>query len=71
MRITKTQVEMQCRKIPNWKAPGLDGVQGHWFKKIKSCHERIAEQIRCYDLWKARNTSVDDIWQDSARPERS
>ena len=45
MRITKTQVETKCRKISNWKAPGPNGVQGYWLKKITSCHERIAEQL--------------------------
>ena len=45
VRITKTQAEKQCRKIPNWKAPGPDGVQGYWLKKITSCHERNAEQL--------------------------
>ena len=45
VRITKTQLETQYRRIPNWKAPGPDGVHGYWLKKITSCHERIAEQL--------------------------
>ena len=45
VRITKTLVETQCKKIPNWKAPGPDGVQGYWLKKITSCHERNAEEL--------------------------
>eukprot|EP00794_Sanderia_malayensis_P000828 gene828-biopygen97 len=43
--ITAEQVTKQCRKMPNWKAPGPDGVQGFWLKKITSCHERIAIQL--------------------------
>ena len=30
LQITKEKVEMQCRKMPNWKTPGLEGVQGFW-----------------------------------------
>lgn len=29
------------RKIPNWKAPGPDNVQGFWLKSVKKLHERI------------------------------
>ena len=43
--ITAKQVTKQCQKMPNWKAPGPDRVQGFWLKKITSCHERIAIQL--------------------------
>ena len=36
---------MQCRKMPNWKAPGHDGVQRFWIKYLTSCHQRIADQM--------------------------
>ena len=26
-------VKMQCRKMPNWKAPGKDDTYGYWLKK--------------------------------------
>ena len=42
LKINKQDITKQCKKIPNWKAPGLDGVQGYWIKKITSCHQRIA-----------------------------
>ena len=45
VRITKTQVETECRKIPNRKAPRPDGVQGCWLKKKTSCHKQIVEQL--------------------------
>ena len=35
----------QLKKVPNWKAPGPDGVQGFWLKNFKSLHPRIAEQL--------------------------
>ena len=38
-------VSKQSRKIPNWKAPGRDGVQGFWIKKLTSLHERRAFQL--------------------------
>ena len=28
VEITKEDVTMQLRKMPNWKVPGLDGIQG-------------------------------------------
>ena len=34
LQITKEKVEMQRRKVPNWKAPGLDGVQSFWIKYL-------------------------------------
>ena len=33
------------KKIPNWKSPGPDGVQGDWLKKLTALHEHIAKQI--------------------------
>jgi hypothetical protein len=38
-------IKSQCKRIPNWKTAGLDGVQGFWIKRLSSCHERIAEQL--------------------------
>ena len=29
--------------MTNWKAPGLDGVQGFWIKYSTSCHQRKAD----------------------------
>ena len=31
--------------IPNWKAPGPDGVQGYWIKKLTALHERMADHM--------------------------
>ena len=43
--ITKVMVFKQSRKIPNWKAPGRDGVQGFWIKKLTNFHEQTAFQL--------------------------
>ena len=44
--ITIRRVKEQLRKVPNWKAPGPDCVQGYWLKNFKSLHERIAQQLQ-------------------------
>ena len=43
--ISVEKLRKQCRKIPNWKAPGRDGVQGYWIKKLSSLHERVSSQM--------------------------
>ncbi|XP_063599202.1 uncharacterized protein LOC134775604 [Penaeus indicus] len=45
IRITTEMVIQQTRKIPNWKCPGPDGVQGYWLKSFTALHERIADQL--------------------------
>ena len=45
LEITAEMVSIQCRKMPNWKAPGRDGVQGFWLKNLRSFHGRLAEQL--------------------------
>ena len=44
--ITIRKVRAQLRKVPNWKAPGPDCVQGYWLKNFKSLHGRIAHQLQ-------------------------
>ena len=46
VHITAAKVKKQLRKMPNWKAPGPDGLQGYWLKNFTSYHERIAEQLQ-------------------------
>ena len=43
--ISVEKVRDQCRKMPNWKAPGKDGVQGYWLKNLTNLHSRIAGQM--------------------------
>ena len=38
-------ITQKTRKIPNWKCPGQDGVQGYWLKNLSALHERIATQM--------------------------
>ena len=34
VQISQEMVKMQCRKMPNWKAPGKDAVLGYWLKNL-------------------------------------
>ena len=43
--ITKEHVTIQLRKMPNWKTPGLDGIQVFWFKRFTSQHQRLTEEL--------------------------
>ena len=45
MSICVEKIRKQCRKTPNWKAPGRDGVQGYWIKNLSSLHERVSSQM--------------------------
>ena len=45
VEINEDKVKKQCRKMPNWKAPGHDGVQVFWIKRLDKTHERIAIQL--------------------------
>ena len=38
-------IKEQVKKIPNWKIPGPDGVQGYWLKKLAALHELLAKQM--------------------------
>ena len=43
--INEGKVKKQCSKMPKWKAPRHDGVQGFWIKRLDKMHERIATQL--------------------------
>ena len=38
-------ITQQTRKIPNWKCPGLNGVQGYWLTNLSALHEGITTQM--------------------------
>ena len=40
--ITIDNATKQCRKMPNWKASGKDGIQGYWIKDLSNLHEPIS-----------------------------
>ena len=43
--ISVEKIRKLCRKIPNWKAQGRDGVQGYWIQNLSSLHERVSSQM--------------------------
>ena len=43
--ISQKMVKMPCRKMPNWKDPGKNDVEGYWLKDFTSLHPRIAVQL--------------------------
>ena len=43
--IAAGMVTPRSKKIPNWKAPGPDGVQGYWINKLTALHERMADHM--------------------------
>ena len=48
--ITVETVIQFLKKVPNWKAPGPDLVQGFWIKNFTSLHTRIANNLQsCLD----------------------
>jgi hypothetical protein len=48
--ITEEMVRKVTVKMPNWKAPGPDGVQGFWLKNFKTLHKRTAALLqKCLD----------------------
>ena len=45
INITIEIIKEQVKKIPNWKSPGPDAVQGCWLKKLTALHERIPKEM--------------------------
>ena len=50
--ITKDKMRRVMRKMPNWKSPGPDNVQGYWLKSLTSLHEKLVMLLQeCLDSW--------------------
>eukprot|EP00112_Aurelia_sp_Birch-Aquarium-sp1_P022216 Seg6175.2 transcript_id=Seg6175.2/GoldUCD/mRNA.D3Y31 product="hypothetical protein" protein_id=Seg6175.2/GoldUCD/D3Y31 len=50
VEITETKVKKMLEKIPNWKAPGPDGVQGFWLKNFTSMYKYLTQYLaRCLE----------------------
>ena len=48
--ITKDKMRRVMRKMPNWKSPGPDNVQGYWLKSLTSLHEKLMMLLQeCLD----------------------
>ena len=45
IQINLIKLKKQITRIPNWKSPGPDGVQGYWIKNLSAMHDRISNQL--------------------------
>ena len=43
--INEDKVKKQYSKFPSWKAPGHNGDQGFWIKRLDKVHETTATQL--------------------------
>ena len=43
--ITENMMKKALMKLPNWKAPGPDGVQGFWIKQLTGLHTKMAQYL--------------------------
>ena len=44
--ITPGNLKKILGRMPNWKSPGPDLVQGFWLKNFSSLHERVCLQLK-------------------------
>ena len=42
--VTKENLKKILDRMPNWKSPGPDLVQGFWLKNFSSLHGRVRSQ---------------------------
>ena len=61
--ITAEMVTARSKKIPNWKAPCPDGVQGYCIKKLTALHEQKADHMN--DL--INNRVIILVWMTTGR----
>ena len=38
---TKDNVAIEIRKRKNWTAPGIDGIQNYWWKKLQAIQSAL------------------------------
>jgi len=41
--ITHTLFQTALKRVPNWKAPGLDCIHGYWLKHFTSVHKHLLQ----------------------------
>ena len=61
--INSGKVQNVLSKIPNWKAPGPDSVQGYWLKNFKCMHQWLVKYLaKCYkgttSAWMTKDRTV-------------
>ena len=43
--ISASDLKTQLQRLPNWKAPGPDQLQGYWIKKLTSLHNALLDSL--------------------------
>ena len=75
VNITKEDVSIHLRKMPNWKAPGPDGCYRFWLKKFTSFHQAMVNYLHgCIKTGDFPNWIVEswtDLTQKDARKGRA
>ena len=63
--VTTEMVTARSTKVPNWKAPGPDGVQAYWIKKSRALLEQMADHMNdminnrvAISVWMTNGTTV-------------
>ena len=59
--INEDKVKKQCSKLPNWKAPRHDGVQGLQIKRLHAMHKRMATQLNEITKRNERTAILNDV----------
>ena len=75
INITKEDVSIHLRKMPNWKAPGPDGCYRFWLKKFTSFHQAMVNYLHgCIKTGNVPNWIVEswaDLTQKDAKKGRA
>ena len=48
VEIDLNALKTALKEIPNWKAPGIDGIHGFWFKTFTSVHDGLTSEMNTY-----------------------
>ena len=58
--ISLEDTKRQVNRLPNWKAPGPDGISGFWIKNCTSLHEKISIHLNdCLEAGSVPNWMVE------------
>ena len=51
VNISMSDMKTQLQRVPNWKAPGPDQLQGFWIKKLTSLHDALLDSLNYIFLY--------------------
>ena len=64
-------ITQQTRKVPNWKCPGLDGMQGYWMKIFSSMTWKNCNTNEWHDQQRNGHPKVNRNRENNTLPKRS